>query len=618
MFDIKENLKNLPDLPGVYLHKDKVGHIIYVGKAISLKNRVRQYFQSSKNMDNKVRTMVGQIEEFDYIITGSEMEALILECTLIKRHMPKYNVLLRDDKTYPYIRVTTEELYPRIIKTRIVGKEGSKYFGPYSDAGAVNQIVELLNQVYALKKCASKNFPKEFKPCLNFHINQCDGICQGTVDPGEYRRRVNLAMEFLRGKSKEITQFLQDKMEKSSHQLDFETAAQYRDYLAAAEALMDKQRVVLQDRKDVDLILTATGKNRRHIVLFSLREGKLSGRETYDLQYMEEDTSQALIVAFIKQHYSDGLTFPKEIILEKQPEERELLEDYLASLAGHQVKLLVPQKGEKREILQMAKKDVIEMVKTIDEKQKVKQERTRDIGKHIHSILERIEGSRGEYNGRTYRVEAYDISNTNGVDTVGAMVVFEGLKPEKKSYRRFKVKTIEGSNDYASMQEVLFRRFKRAEEGDQGFGIYPDLILLDGGKGHVTAAMEILNEMELNLPVAGMVKDDHHRTRALVFLQNGESTEMAIKEVPLLYQYLGRIQEEVHRFAIEYHRGVRNKRMLTSILDEIDGIGPAKRNALLDHFGSVDKIKVATVEQLHEAKGITPKLAGKIREYFHC
>ncbi|MEG2324326.1 MAG: excinuclease ABC subunit UvrC [Anaerovoracaceae bacterium] len=618
MFDIKENLKNLPDLPGVYLHKDKVGHIIYVGKAISLKNRVRQYFQSSKNMDNKVRAMVGQIEEFDYIITGSEMEALILECTLIKRHMPKYNVLLRDDKTYPYIRVTTEELYPRIIKTRIVGKEGSKYFGPYSDAGAVNQIVELLNQVYALKKCASKNFPKEFKPCLNFHINQCDGICQGTVDPGEYRRRVNLAMEFLRGKSKEITQFLQDKMEKSSHQLDFETAAQYRDYLAAAEALMDKQRVVLQDRKDVDLILTATGKNRRHIVLFSLREGKLSGRETYDLQYMEEDTSQALIVAFIKQHYSDGLTFPKEIILEKQPEERELLEDYLASLAGHQVKLLVPQKGEKREILQMAKKDVIEMVKTIDEKQKVKQERTRDIGKHIHSILERIEGSRGEYNGRTYRVEAYDISNTNGVDTVGAMVVFEGLKPEKKSYRRFKVKTIEGSNDYASMQEVLFRRFKRAEEGDQGFGIYPDLILLDGGKGHVTAAMEILNEMELNLPVAGMVKDDHHRTRALVFLQNGESTEMAIKEVPLLYQYLGRIQEEVHRFAIEYHRGVRNKRMLTSILDEIDGIGPAKRNALLDHFGSVDKIKVATVEQLHEAKGITPKLAGKIREYFHC
>ncbi|MEG0830558.1 MAG: excinuclease ABC subunit UvrC [Anaerovoracaceae bacterium] len=618
MFDIKENLKNLPDLPGVYLHKDKVGHIIYVGKAISLKNRVRQYFQSSKNMDNKVRAMVGQIEEFDYIITGSEMEALILECTLIKRHMPKYNVLLRDDKTYPYIRVTTEELYPRIIKTRIVGKEGSKYFGPYSDAGAVNQIVELLNQVYALKKCASKNFPKEFKPCLNFHINQCDGICQGTVDPGEYRRRVNLAMEFLRGKSKEITQFLQDKMEKSSHQLDFETAAQYRDYLAAAEALMDKQRVVLQDRKDVDLILTATGKNRRHIVLFSLREGKLSGRETYDLQYMEEDTSQALIVAFIKQHYSDGLTFPKEIILEKQPEERELLEDYLASLAGHQVKLLVPQKGEKREILQMAKKDVIEMVKTIDEKQKVKQERTRDIGKHIHSILERIEGSRGEYNGRTYRVEAYDISNTNGVDTVGAMVVFEGLKPEKKSYRRFKVKTIEGSNDYASMQEVLFRRFKRAEEGDQGFGIYPDLILLDGGKGHVTAAMDILNEMELNLPVAGMVKDDHHRTRALVFLQNGESTEMAIKEVPLLYQYLGRIQEEVHRFAIEYHRGVRNKRMLTSILDEIDGIGPAKRNALLDHFGSVDKIKVATVEQLHEAKGITPKLAGKIREYFHC
>ncbi|MCQ4635684.1 excinuclease ABC subunit UvrC [Anaerovorax odorimutans] len=618
MFDIQENLKKLPDSPGVYIHKDKLGQVIYVGKAISLKNRVRQYFQSSRNMDPKVRAMVSQIEEFEYITTGSEMEALILECNLIKKHMPKYNVLLRDDKTYPYIKVTTEEDFPRIVKTRLVKKDGSKYFGPYSDAGAVNQIVDLLNQVYALKKCSARVFPKGFRPCLNYHIDQCDGICQGTVSPGEYRKKVDHAVDFLRGRTKGILTYLEEQMNQASEALDFERAAEYRDYIMAAKALSEKQRVVLQDTKDVDLILVARGAKQRHVVLFFVRDGKLSGRETYDLQSMEEDSSEDIISAFIKQHYGQSLTLPKEIILEKQPEEKELLEEYLSGIAGHQVHLLAPKKGEKRAVLELAKKDVVEMVKTIDQRAEVRKERAESLGREIYNILSQMGYEEGDYSGRDYRVEAYDISNTNGVDTVGAMVVFEGLKPDKKSYRRFKVRSVEGPNDYGSMQEVLFRRFRRALEGDEGFSVFPDLILIDGGKGHVNAALEMIRGLELDLAVAGMAKDDHHRTRSLVFFKDGSMEEILLKDYPLLYKYMGTVQEEVHRFAIEYHRGLRNKRMLTSVLDEIEGIGPAKRNALLDHFGSVDRIKNATREELREVKGVTEKLAEKIQEYFHC
>lgn len=618
MFDIQENLKRLPDSPGVYIHKDKLGQVIYVGKAVSLKNRVRQYFQSSRHMDPKVRSMVSQIEEFEYITTGSEMEALILECNLIKKYSPKYNVLLRDDKTYPYIKVTMEEDYPRLLKTRQVKKDGSKYFGPYSDAGAVNQIVDLLNQVYALKKCSARVFPKGFRPCLNYHINQCDGICQGNVSKEEYRRKVEHAIEFLRGKSKGIFRYLEDEMREASEKLDFERAAEYRDYILAAKALSEKQRVVLQDTKAVDLVLVARGTRQRHVVLFFVREGKLSGRETYDLQSMEEDSSEEIIAAFLKQHYSQSINLPREILLEKQPEEKALLEEYLSEIAGHQVRLLAPQKGEKRALLELAKKDVVEMVKTIDQRAEARKERAQSLGKEIHDVLRQMGYEEESYNGRDYRVEAYDISNTNGVDTVGAMVVFEGLRPDKKSYRRFKIRSVEGQDDYGSMQEVLFRRFRRALEGDEGFCVYPDLILIDGGKGHVNAALEIIGAMDLDLAVAGMAKDDHHRTRALVFWKEGSMRELLLKAHPLLYKYMGTVQEEVHRFAIEYHRGLRGKRMLTSVLDEIEGIGPAKRNALLDHFGSVDRIKQATPEELREVKGITESLAEKIREYFHC
>lgn len=618
MFDIQENLKKLPDSPGVYIHKDKLGQVIYVGKAVSLKNRVRQYFQSSRHMDPKVKSMVSQIGEFEYITTGSEMEALILECNLIKKYAPKYNVLLRDDKTYPYIKITSGEDFPRLVKTRLVKKDGGRYFGPYSDTGAVNQIVELLNQVYSLKQCSARAFPKGFRPCLNYHIHQCDGVCQGNVSQEAYSRKIAHAAEFLRGKTKGLLQYLEREMQEASEKLDFERAAQYRDYIMAAKALSEKQRVVLQDTRDVDLILVARGAKQRHVVLFFVRDGKLSGRETYDLQAAEEDTSQEIIAAFIKQHYSRELNLPREILLDAWPDERELLEEYLSGLAGHQVHLLVPKKGEKRALLDLAKKDVVEMVKTIDQRAEVRKERAQSLGHEIYKILSAMGYEEGSYSGRDYRVEAYDISNTNGVDTVGAMVVFEGLKPDKKSYRRFRIKSVDGPNDYGSMQEVLFRRFRRALEGDEGFSIYPDLILMDGGKGHVNAALEMIRAMDLDLAVAGLAKDDHHRTRSLVFLKSGQMQEFPLKENPLLYKYMGTIQEEVHRFAIEYHRGLRGKRMIASVLDEIPGIGPAKRNALLDHFGSVDRIKAASEEELQQVSGITENLSKKIREYFHC
>ncbi len=616
MFDIQENLKTLPDSPGVYLHKDKLGQVIYVGKAISLRNRVRQYFQSSKNMAPKVRSMVSQIEEFEYITTGSEMEALILECNLIKKYNPKYNVLLRDDKTYPYIKITWDEDYPRVIKTRNVTKDGGRYYGPYSDAGAVNQIVDLLNQVYALKKCSARVFPKGFRACLNYHIQQCDGICQGNITPSEYEKKVEMAADFLKGKTKSMLDDLNRQMMEASERLDFEKAAELRDYITAAKSLSEKQRVVMQDDKDVDMILVARGLKQRHVVVFYVREGKLTGRESYEIQSSDEDSNQEIIAAFIKQHYSQSLSVPKEIILEQPLEEEELLQSYLSDLAGHQVKFLVPKKGEKRAVLDMARKDIGEMVKTIDMRAEVKKERQQNLGGEIYKILEDMGYEAGGYNGRDFRIEAYDISNTNGVDTVGAMVVYEGLKPDKKSYRRFKVRSVDGPDDYGSMQEVLTRRFVRALKGDDGFEELPDLILMDGGKGHVNAALAVLRELELDLPVAGLAKDDHHRTRALIYWKDGEMKEVFLRDQPLLYKYMGTVQEEVHRFAIEYHRGLRGKNMLTSVLDEIEGIGPVKRNSLLDHFGSVEKIKTATAAQLTEVHGITEKLADNIIEYF--
>ncbi|MBN7773780.1 excinuclease ABC subunit UvrC [Clostridium aminobutyricum] len=636
MFDIKENLKKLPDSPGVYIHKDKLGQVIYVGKAISLKNRVRQYFQSPKNMPAKVRAMVSHIEEFEYITTQTEMEALILECTLIKRYMPKYNVLLRDDKTYPYIKITLNEEFPRLIKTRRIEKDGGKYFGPYTDVGAVNQMIDFLNNIFAFKRCSARRFPEDAKTCLNYHIHQCQGICAGNADRGRYLENVNQAIEFLNGKTKPLISELTERMIRESELLHFEKAAEYRDYIEAAKSITEKQHVVMLGLKDLDIVLAISSGQKSYAILFYVRNGKLSGRENFEME--GTDDKAELVGEFIKQHYSENPNIPHEILVEQPLQEKELIEVFLGELAGRQVKITVPQRGDKRDLLKLAQHDSIEMLKTIDEKVNNQLARKSALSQALSDLIVKIQGESyltvlgsGQENplsagGNTsvqswkdYRVEAYDISNTNGVDSVGAMVVFEGLKPNKKEYRRFKIRTVEGPNDYGSMQEVIYRRFKRAMEGDPAFKTMPDLLFIDGGKGQVSAVEQILAAMKCQISVVGMAKDDKHRSRALIFKPKGKSEyeEVLLKENPLLYKYTGAIQEEVHRFAIDYHRGLRDKKMQGSALDEIRGIGAQRRNALLAHFGSIEKIKNATTEELCAISGITEQVAKNIREYFH-
>jgi excinuclease ABC subunit C len=620
MFDIKENLRKLPDTPGVYIHKDKLGQVIYVGKAISLRNRVRQYFQSSKNMPAKVRAMVSHIEEFEYITTHTEMEALILECTLIKRYMPKYNVLLRDDKTYPYIKITLNEEYPRLIKTRRIEKDDCKYFGPYTDVGAVNQMIDLLNGIFAFKRCASRKFPDEVKPCLNYHIKQCLGVCTGNVDHQSYLENIGQTIEFLNGKTKPLIKELTEKMTKEAEMLNYEKAAEFRDYIEAAKAVTEKQRVVMLGVRDLDIALALCSGQKYYVVLFFVRNGKLSGRESFDMEGTED--KQELVSEFIKQHYSENPNVPYEILVEQSLEENELMEEFLSELAGRQVKITVPQRGDKRKLLELAQHDSIEMLKTIDEKADNQKARKLAISRELADLVSKVQGESEkeakEDFQKDYRIEAYDISNTNGVDSVGAMVVFEGLRPNKKEYRRFKIRTVEGPNDYGSMQEVIYRRFKRAMEGDAAFKTLPDLLFIDGSKGQVSAVQQILDAMKLNIAVVGMAKDDKHRTRALVYKTKGQAEyeEIMLKERPLLYKYTGAIQEEVHRFAIDYHRGLRGKKLQGSALDEIQGVGPQRRNSLLSHFGSLEKIRNATIEELCVAPGITEQIAKNIREYF--
>jgi len=624
MFNIEDNLKKLPDSPGVYLHKDKLGTIIYVGKAISLKSRVRQYFQSSKNMDSKVRAMVSNIAEFEYITTGSEMEALILECNLIKKYMPKYNVLLRDDKTYPYIKVTTTEPFPRIIKTRRIGREGDKYFGPYSDVSAVNRTVDLLNSVYRLKRCSPITFPANATTCLNYHIHQCDGICIGAADSLEYQKRIESAMDFLKGKTTNLTTYLTDKMNAASETMNYEEAARYRDYILAAASIHEKQRVVLSDTHDIDVVLLA---GLHHVILFYVREGKLSGRDHFDLESEMEETPESVLSAFLKQHYGSQGMGPVEILVQQNPEDHEILEEYLQNLWGRRVRIHTPKKGEKKALLDLTREDVSQFSKNLEDREKNKKDREQELHVELTKLLDRIAAANSTQSQtatqiskgtetKKYRVEAYDLSNTNGLEAVGAMVVFRGMTADKKAYRRFRIRTVEGPDDYASLQEVLYRRLKRAEEGDPGFVEVPSIILVDGGAGHVHAAKTVLEAMGVSLLVAGIVKDDRHKTRGLVYDIDGKPIEENISDNPVLFKYFGNIQEEVHRFAIDYHRGVRDKKSLGSVLDQIEGIGPTKRNGLLAFFGSVDNIKNAGIDELKKAPGITEKLAERIHEYF--
>ncbi len=588
------------------MHKDRLGQVIYVGKAISLRNRVRQYFQSSANQHPKVRAMVANIAEFEYITCQTEMEALILECNLIKKYEPKYNVLLRDDKTYPYIKVTMQEDFPRVVKTRIVKKDGSKYFGPYSDASAVNDTIDLLNKIFKLKRCNAVKFPEGQRACLNFHIDDCMGICTGKVSKEEYMESINSVLDFLGGKQKKVIDYLTEKMIGYSDNLEFEEAAKYRDYIAAVKVLKETQRVTMTTDQDLDIIIPVGKGENTSIVVFPVREGKLSGREIFAMSTEGEDDYDSLVGQFIKQYYSQWSSIPPELILAKPLKEAELIEEYLQNIHdGRKVKIYQPQRGSKKALLDLVKRDTEEMSKTIEDKVKNAQAKEKEIVDRFATIL--------GYRKDNYRIESYDISNTNGVDTVGAMVVFGNLKPIKKAYRRFKIKTVEGPDDYGALQEMLYRRFKRAKEGDPGFSALPDLILMDGGVGQVTSAEKVLAAMGLEIPVLGMAKDDNHRTRALV---NGRGHEFILTEDPVLFRYCGRLQEEVHRFAIEYHRSLHNRNSIGSVLDNIKGIGPVKRNALLAHFNSVDDIKSASVEKLMEVEGITEQNARAIKEYF--
>ena len=606
MFDIKENLKKLPDSPGVYIHKDSSGRVIYVGKAISLKNRVRQYFQKSAGQNPKVKAMVANIAEFEYITCNSEVEALILECNLIKKYSPKYNVLLRDDKTYPYIKVTLQEEFPRVVKTRIVKKDGGRYFGPYSDAGAVNQTIELLNKIFRLKRCSAVKFPEGQRPCLNYHIRDCRGICTGEADHDEYMECIDNVMEFLGGRQKKVLEYLENAMNKAAKNLQFEEAAGFRDSIAAVKTLGEKQRVSQAFGKDMDIIIPVGRGENTSVALFPVRGGKLTGRETFAMQTEGEDDYDSIVGEFIKQYYSRWADMPPELIIHKALKDGKIIEEYLQSLKeGRKIHITVPQRGKKKALLDMALKDAEEMNKTIEDRVRSAREKEEILTQKLSQIL----GEKKE----KFRIESYDISNTNGVDTVGAMVVFENTKPVRKDYRRFKIKTVEGPDDYGSLQEMLFRRFKRAEAGDPGFSRLPDLILMDGGMGQVTSAEKVLNAMKISVPVLGMAKDDKHRTRALV---NGEGREFVLSEDPVLFRYCGRIQEEVHRFAIDYHRKLHNRSTIGSVLDNIKGIGPAKRNALLAHFDSIEDIKKADCDKLTEVPGISMRNAEEIKKYF--
>ena len=606
MFDIKEELKKLPDSPGCYLHKDEFGQIIYVGKAVSLRNRVRQYFQSSKNQTPKTREMVKHIAEFEYITAGSEMEALILECNLIKRYRPKYNIVLRDDKTYPYIKVTLKEQYPRVLKTRRVVNDGSKYFGPYADAGSVNTMISLLNSVYCLKRCNAQSFPEGFTPCLNYHIHECRGICRGGVDREEYMKSVEKAMDFLAGKDRELVKELDSRMEKAAAELRFEDAAVIRDQLAAIDSLQEKQRVVLSRPEDLDIVILVSGLAGAHALVFAVRQGKLSGRESFFLGDTGGESYAHLLSEFIKRYYPESLTVPKEILLSQLPEESELLSQWLSDMRGSSVTLTVPARGEKRALMDVVRKDAQMMLKDIDERAQRQIEKDKAVRKQLKEVFGE------EVGARIHRVESYDISHIQGTDSVGAMVVFDDGRPLKKAYRRFKIRTIEGADDTGSMIEVLFRRFRKAVDGDPGFKDLPDAIFMDGGAGQVNAAKSVLAALKLDIPVAGMVKDDKHRTRAMLY--EGEDTPLKGRHE--LFSYCGRIQEEVHRFAIEYHRSLRGKAMHRSVLDEIPGIGEKRKMALLNHFGSVDAIKAASAEDLAKAPGMNAKAAEAVTRYF--
>lgn len=613
MFDIQEELKKLPAKPGVYIMHDEKDAIIYVGKAVVLKNRVRQYFQSSRNKGAKIEQMVTKIRRFEYIVTDSELEALVLECNLIKEHRPKYNTMLKDDKSYPFIRVTLGEAYPRVLFSRKMKKDKSRYFGPFTSAGAVKDTIELMNRIFLLRTC-SRNLPRDMgleRPCLNYHIKQCKAPCQGYVSQEEYAEQVAQALEFLNGNYKSVLKMLEEKMKVASDSMDFEKAIEYRELISSVKQVAQKQKITSGDGEDKDVIAVACDDRDAVVQVFFVRGGRLIGRDHFYLQVAPQDTKGQILDSFIKQFYSGTPFIPKEIMIQEEIEEAALIEEWLSNRRGSRVRIRVPKKGTKEKLVELAGRNA-EMVLTQD-REKIRREEGRTIGamKEVAHLL-------GLEN--VIRVEAFDISNISGFESVGSMIVYEKGKPKTSDYRKFKIRTVKGPDDYASMEEVLHRRFshgiseKQEGAGEYGsFSRFPDLLMMDGGKGQVNVALSVLEELHLDIPVCGMVKDDHHRTRGLYF--NNE--EIPIDQNSEGFHLITRIQDEAHRFAIEYHRSLRSKQQVHSVLDDIPGIGETRRKALMRRFKSLEAIRDADVEELASTESMNQLAAQKVFDFFH-
>lgn len=617
MFVIEEELKKLPDQPGVYIMHDSRDAIIYIGKAVSLRKRVHQYFQPSHDEGIKKAQMVKQIARFEYIVTDSELEALVLECNLIKEHRPKYNTMLRDDKTYPYIRVTLGEDFPRVLFSCQQKKDKSRYFGPYTSAGAVKDTIELVNKIYQLRTC-NRNLPRDTgkdRPCLNYHIHQCTAPCQGYITKEAYRERVDAVVEFLNGNYAPVLKSLEEKMNTASANLEFEKAIEYRELLNSVRQIAQKQKITHTDGEDKDIIALAADDRDAVVQVFFIRDGKLIGRDHFYVKIGTEDTKAQILTTFIKQFYSGTPFIPREIMLPQEIEEQEVLADWLGEKRGSKVYIRVPQKGMKEKLVELAQKNA-KMVLAQD-REKIKREEGRTIGalKEIEQLLD-MKGLN--------RVEAYDISNTSGFESVGSMIVYEKGKPKRSDYRKFKLRTVSGPDDYASMYEVLTRRFthgmremEEMEEKDLSeeygsFTRFPDLIMMDGGRGQVNIALKVLEELHLNIPVCGMVKDDNHRTRGLYY----HNVEIPIDRGSEGFKLITRIQDEAHRFAIEYHRSLRSKEQVHSVLDDIPDIGPARRKALMKKYQSLEAIREATEEDLAQTDSMSPQAARSVYRFF--
>ena len=617
MFQIEEELKKLPGQPGVYIMHDAKDAIIYVGKAISLKNRVRQYFQSSRDKTAKIKQMVSKIARFEYIVTDSELEALVLECNLIKEHRPRYNTMLKDDKTYPYIKVTASEEYPRILFSRQMKKDKNKYFGPFTSAGAVKDTIELIRKIYRIRAC-SRKLPQDLgkdRPCLYYHIHQCDAPCQGYISQADYQKSVKQAVGFLNGQYEPVMKYLEEKMRTASETMEFEKAIEYRDLLDSVRKVAQKQKITSQSMEDRDIIAMAKDERDAVVQVFFVRDGKLIGREHFHMNLTGSESKAEILNSFVKQFYAGTPFVPHEIWVQEELEDAEVIASFLTARRGQKVRFVVPKMGEKERLVELAEKNA-KMVLSQD-KEKIKREELRTIG-----AMNQI----GSWIGLSgiKRVEAYDISNISGFESVGSMIVYENGRPKRNDYRKFRIRTVQGPNDYASMREVLLRRFShgleetkklQAEGGDLAMGSFtrfPDLLMMDGGRGQVNIALEVLRELQLEIPVCGMVKDDNHRTRGLYY----QNVEIPIDRHSEGFQLITRIQDEAHRFAIEYHRSLRGKEQVRSVLDDIKGIGPARRKSLMRTFKTIEAVREASVEELEAAPQMNRAAAEAVYIFF--